>query len=225
MIFVCGCFLLIKRNHSYFQRRSDMLRRIRSFKCTASLLFLACFLLTGNFASFVVHSAEYTWTGDVGLGSWHALLRLDPPDPERYINNFGNVGNPPAFPGSGDSVTISSSFSDPFIHDGDPSILSLTLNGSLSIQNGRTLGIASTVNCASPLLQAMDGGTILMHGASFINNGEIGLFYGGMFGAGILHFADNCIFRYWRDYSSFRNFNDLPRSGRHARLRTFDSRR
>ena len=138
-------------------------------------------------------AADYTWTGDAGNASWHALLRLDPPDPERYINNFGLIGNPPGLPGMNDTVAISSGFTNPSISEDDVFVDTLTLDGGLTVINPVYLHVYSEISNYGVGFNAYDAGIIALHSSSFINNGLTKLYYGGMYGGGFLAFYEDCI--------------------------------
>ena len=91
-------------------------------------------------------AAVFSWTGNAGSTDWFDTVPTTPPN---HINNWGQIGNPPAFPGGGDSVTIAGTWSvDIFsavAHAGD---LTLGALASLDINNNATLivGDDSAIN-------------------------------------------------------------------------------
>ena len=140
---------------------------------------------------FSASAADYNWTGEAGA-SWHALYRLDPPDPELYINNFGIIGNPPDFPGMNDNISIAAGFTNPSVYEDDVFINVLTLSGELTVINPTYLHIYSDVVNNGSGFKAYDAGIIALHGNSFVNDGLTKLYYGGMYGGGFLAFYEDC---------------------------------
>jgi len=128
---------------------------------------------------------DYLWGWQAQHASWHAKKRINPPDPELYINNFGVIGNPPGFPGGGDNVTVGAphpTYGDPTIYQADVSINDLDVTGYLQVEGNRTLTVGGDLNVSGefrPFGSALTDSLTNVHGA-IDNTGVIDAYQGGV---------------------------------------------
>ena len=67
-----------------------------------TILFLLAMLLACGLSE-PLEAANFSWTGDAGTTGWYDTLFVAP---HIYVNNFGMVGESPAFPGETDDVAL-----------------------------------------------------------------------------------------------------------------------